>query len=387
MASRQSYCEVYLFVLLLECFIVLHNTTNSTDDIRNRLDSLLNQEALVVRQKLLYKYPNLFQIATRVYNKTLSPNESVCRIVSDDFMDSSCSSDTSPSIQTCIGRIPDGKSNLLRGCYKISSGVSGRHRRDITEFSSTLDAQQRSLENVDITSALITAPIEMSPTASQTLSKRIPATNPPPSTTRPHVSQSQRQASLPPPMLHTQKSSSPKQPATPSPTVPPPPPPTRPLPPPTSLPANFYFLAINIIAKTVSISYEQRCHAMKGMFDRHRLICTIPQTHQPPPQTNPPPSTTIKPPENPKPMPFPRPRKNRLTSTTKQELSPAKEKRIPTTTIYTRNMTSINYRVLSFKIPLWLKAVAIINVTGHSCSIISLFLLICTYFLLKPDFT
>ena len=46
-----------------------------------------------------------------------------------------------------------------------------------------------------------------------------------------------------------------------------------------------------------------------------------------------------------------------------------------------------NFTVIYFKNPAWLKTVNIINISGHSCSILCLFLLIVTYFLSKAGFT
>lgn len=52
-----------------------------------------------------------------------------------------------------------------------------------------------------------------------------------------------------------------------------------------------------------------------------------------------------------------------------------------------KNMTWFNYTVISFAYPAWFKTVEIITITGHSCSLFSLSLLIGTYFILKQEFT
>ena len=509
MALLNRYYAIYFLLFLLQ------TAASSIGDIRNELNSLLNREEYVVRQGLRSKYPNLLQIAMRIYNKTLSPHASVCQIIRDSFMDRQCSSAMFPHTQRCLGRTSSRqRSDIWRGCYDIQRRTNYRHRREITQLRSTSDTLQKSK---NLTSTMIIAPTENSSTSE---SQRVPQTQPTPQTPQPQASPTQQRTSSSPPELltlmppstqvppptHTtlqtpqpqapplqpQTSSSPPVPATQGPPathVPPQQQSTTPLPPtdpPTTLPqtegpvpginpvANFYFLAINIIAKTVSASYERRCNAMNGHFDRNRLICLIPQTPPPLPETEPPsptmmqpppPTTTPFPPQTeplppttvlqlpnsdqpqrgqkstpetrslnssetrgrPQPMPFPithpKPQQQlRTQKTIKQALPASKVKRTITTpdkanfTNYSRkyfsNYTStnsststannripsntsfsfrsiswLNYTVFSFKIPSWLKAVAVINITGHSCSIFSLFLLTASYFLLKPELT
>ena len=516
MALINRYCAIHLLLFLTERFILLEANANSVADIRNELNSLLYQEEWEVRQDLQSKYPNLLQIAMGIYNKTLSSNQSLCQIISDNFMDRQCSSGMFPQNRRCLGRFsPRQGSDIWSGCYVIQGRGDRRFRRDITQLRSTSETRPRS---------------KNSSTVRLKESQRVPSTQPTLQTSHPQASPTQQQASLSPPELLTQMpptkqepppthptlqtlqpqaqplqlqtSSSPPVPTTQAPpataskplpthvplqqqiTTPPPtvpttervlPPITIPIGPPV---ANFYFLAINIIAKTVRTSYEQRCNAMNGHFDRNRLSCFIPQAPQPsirrPPETEPPPPTTMQPlpptthPSRPQtetlplttvlqlpnldqqqlgqtsqpetrilntseaqgrqqPIPFPitqpKPQQQRPTQkTTKQALPSAKVKLTITTpdtanfTDYSRkyfsNYTStnsstptlksliisntlfssrsvswMNFTLLPFKIPSWLKTVAVINITGHSCSIFSLCLLIATYFLLKPEFT
>ena len=525
MALINRYCAIYLFFFLTERFILLQTTANNVGDIRNELYSLLNREEWVVRQGLRSKYPNLLQIAMQIYSKTQSSHQSLCQIISDNFMDTQCSLGMFPHTQRCLGRTSSRqRSDIWRGCYDIQRRTDSRHRREITQLRSTSDTRQRSK---NLTSTRIIAPTENSSTAE---SQRVSSTQPTPQTPKPQASPTQQRTSSSPPELLTQMPPSTQVPPpkhltlqTPQPQAPPlqpqtssfppvpatqaPPETTEPpcsthvLPqqqsttpphpsdPPTTLPlteilpspvpginpvANFYFLAINIIAKTVSASYEQRCNAMNGHFDRNRLICLIPQTSPPQPETEPPPPTTMQPlpptthPSRPQteplppttvlqlpnldqqqlgqtsqpetrilntseaqgrqqPIPFPitqpKPQQQRPTQkTTKQALPSAKVKltittpdtanftdysrkyfsnytstnsstttsnnRVSSNTSFSfRGMSWLNFTMLSFKIPSWLKTVAVINITGHSCSLFSLCLLIATYFLLKPEFT
>ena len=57
------------------------------------------------------------------------------------------------------------------------------------------------------------------------------------------------------------------------------------------------------------------------------------------------------------------------------------------TTWFDRKIVWPNFTVIYFTNPAWLKTVNIINISGHSCSILCLFLLIVTYFLSKVGFT
>ena len=217
--------------------------------------------------------------------------------------------------------------------------------------------------------------------------------------------------------------------------------------------ANYYFLAINIIANTVSNSYERRCLKAGGLFEKNSQTCMLPPTHPPTQdlrllktistmyQKEPPLKPVTTQPKTGETATFsttavgqshrwlPTQTETQNVDTSQatahlQTQSPKIKSETIGKIISTMKITAIskksdshhlinndkcnssstscrglstnksfsfrnlfNYTTLSFTYPAWLRTIKIINISGHSCSAFSLFLLIATYFSLKPDFT
>ena len=439
MALTRQNLVICLIIFVTDCNLKLQTTASeidASDEVADIAENILNGTFIFGgpfwKTKILSIYPDFIRNTSLILNRTLSESKSICEVIRENFMDKQCNSKLAND--ECYEN--EYSEKYSQECLDIVSLKEDDTLSRPVFHTETSNAKKKSSQNA----AGILSPAKMLETQRPVASQTFGPTGYPEQRVDPtssvvlsdkkehrlqsgithvplHSRGSPLAASLLPnttsattPVKHTLHlpTKEPMEPTTPTDSE-------RFLPPPIT---NYYFLAVGIITRTVKLSHARWCHIRNGVFDIEKLACKLPMSKNEDrlPLSD---SGNRKHVETESDTPS---KQEDLTATTmipstaifrkKSHLFSRNIKSGPfinSTWFNNRNMTRFNYSmtthepqyttwlnrtmvwsnstVIYFTNPAWWKAVKIINISGHSCSILCLFLLIITFFLLKAEFT